>query len=296
MKRAAFVVALIVLGVAPTAFPQSATSFAFITFDVPQFPGVAPPVHTENAGINNLGDSVGDYCVDPAAIQCHGYRRSAFGVFTTIEVLGAFETDPSGINNTGVIVGQYFLNGRHCFVRDANGGLTTIDAQFPGVNVVGTGCRAINDAGQIVGLYVTQDFTGQRHRHGFLLSGGVFTSIDSPVPGTTDTVARGINNAGQIVGRYTVNGINHGFLQVLSNVMTFTSIDFPGAVETVSGGINNTVFNKPSQIVGTYRDINNILFGFMVPTPQVPPRAASPRGLQADRSPGARTEHGWADD
>jgi hypothetical protein len=53
----------------------------------------------------------------------------------------------------------------------------------------------INDAGQIVGT--TND------RHGFLLSGGIFTNFDVPSanPGI-GTIARGINDAGQIVGLY----------------------------------------------------------------------------------------------
>lgn len=254
MKRLAFVVALLVLGIAPSGLTQSRpASFAFTTFDAP-FLGA---VETENLGINNLGVSVGDYCVDVVGNQCHGYRRSAFGVFTPIDVPGAFETDPFGINISGAIVGQYFLAGRHCFMLDASGFTPIPDVPFPGSvgPGLGTGCRAINDLGQIVGIYLTRDSAGQRHRHGFLFRGGLFTSIDAPVAGTTDTVPRGINNAGRIVGRYVVNGANHGFLL---DGTTFTPIDYPLAVETVAAGINNR-----GQIVGIYRDVNNFLFGFM---------------------------------
>src|SRR5207302_8300111 len=47
--------------------------------------------------------------------------------------------------------------------------------------------------------------------HGFLYSGGIFTTIDDPPFGT---VLQGINDAGQIVG-FTVaaNGGTHGFLE-----------------------------------------------------------------------------------
>jgi hypothetical protein len=46
--------------------------------------------------------------------------------------------------------------------------------------------------------------------HGFLLSYGVYTTID--VPGAVDTFAEGINNLGQIAGYYVdASGNDHGF-------------------------------------------------------------------------------------
>jgi hypothetical protein len=51
--------------------------------------------------------------------------------------------------------------------------------------------------GKIVGLY--QDSGGL---HGFLYSGGIYTTLNDPAafPGTT--AASGINNLGQIVGNF----------------------------------------------------------------------------------------------
>jgi len=66
----------------------------------------------------------------------------------------------------------------------------------PGVFTSGTEAFGINDVGQIVGQY--SDLGGT---HGFLLSGGIYTTLDDPL-GTHGTVATGINNAGQIVGTY----------------------------------------------------------------------------------------------
>src|SRR6266849_2362906 len=62
----------------------------------------------------------------------------------------------------------------------------------------------INDAGQVVGVYDDAN----RHGHGFLYSGGTFTTLDDPL-GTGGTSARGINDAGQIVGEYFVAGSAH---------------------------------------------------------------------------------------
>src|SRR5262249_59538781 len=65
----------------------------------------------------------------------------------------------------------------------------------------------INDAGQIVGDYA--DASGA---HGFLLSGGVFTTIDEPLANGNSTSAKAINNLGQIVGAYNDATGFHGFL------------------------------------------------------------------------------------
>jgi probable HAF family extracellular repeat protein len=70
-----------------------------------------------------------------------------------------------------------------------------------------TNANAINPRGDIVGRYDTAD----GRTHGYLLSGGEFTSID--FPGATLTTANGINARGDIVGRYfSADGVQHGFL------------------------------------------------------------------------------------
>jgi probable HAF family extracellular repeat protein len=71
--------------------------------------------------------------------------------------------------------------------------------------------------------------------HGFLLSDGVYTTIDPP--GSTYTQAWGINDSGQISGLYNDSAsYTHGFL--LSGG-EFTTLDFPKAVATLATGINN---------------------------------------------------------
>ena len=57
---------------------------------------------------------------------------------------------------------------------------------------------SINPAGDIVGAYL--DTGGVQH--GYLFSGGVFTTIDPP--DSISTTARGINPRGDIVGQYTI--------------------------------------------------------------------------------------------
>src|SRR6516225_4904894 len=83
----------------------------------------------------------------------------------------------------------------------------------------GTVANGINTAGQIVGLYT------HFGDHGFLLSGGAFTTLDDPLNVGTNTVALGINASGQVVGWYLAGGA-HGFLYN-PNSGTYTTIDDP---------------------------------------------------------------------
>jgi len=107
----------------------------------------------------------------------------------------------------------------------------------------------VNDTDQIVGYY--QNGSGN---HGFLLSGGIYTTLDDP-SATLGTIAQGINSLGQIVGFYDNASGNHGFL--LSGG-TYTTLNDPSATHgTVAFGVN-----AAGQIVGYYTD-NNGDHGFL---------------------------------
>jgi probable HAF family extracellular repeat protein len=136
---------------------------------------------------------------------------------------------PFGINNLGQIVG---ISESHGFLLNSDGSLITID--FPGA--LSTVSYGINNAGQIVGGF--QDSTGA---HGFLYSGGSFTTIDVPGATTGTTVAFGINDASEVVGSFYDGAGSHGFLY---SGGSFTAIDVPGLA--VAFGINDV-----GQIVGS---------------------------------------------
>ena len=106
--------------------------------------------------------------------------------------------------------------------------------------------------GQIVGAY--QDGGGF---HGFLLSGGSYTTLDDSLA-TGGTTASGINDAGQIVGTYTDASGTHGFL--LSNG-SYTTLDDPVALAgtTAAFGINDS-----GQITGSYTDSIGHVHGFLL--------------------------------
>ena len=110
----------------------------------------------------------------------------------------------------------------------------------------------INDAGQIVGFYI--DSSGILH--GFLYSGGTYTTLDDPL-GTNGTDALRHQQAGQIVGYYIdSNDMSHGFLY---SGGTYTTLDDPlGTKGTVASGINDA-----GQIVGYYFDSSGMEHGFL---------------------------------
>jgi hypothetical protein len=102
----------------------------------------------------------------------------------------------------------------------------------------------INSEEQIVGVYRSMDGVF----HMFLLSGGVFTSIDYPGAAATGAanIGVGINPRGDIVGQYRdASNVTHGFLLDASG---YTTIDIPGYPMTVLTGIS-----PRGEIVGRVR-------------------------------------------
>src|SRR5262249_47463264 len=108
-------------------------------------------------------------------------------------------------------------------------------------------------------------------QHGFLFSGGIYTTIDDPL-GTHGTMATGINNTGQIVGTYVDSASRqHGFLY---SGGFYTTLDEPAATrDPVAPGI------KPAgQIVGSFRDASGTHAFLETTVPNPPP----PAGTTAD--------------
>jgi hypothetical protein len=116
----------------------------------------------------------------------------------------------------------------------------------------------INPRGQIVGGY----FGSVGNEHGFLLSGGKFTTID--YPNAQFTIAFGIGATGDIVGIHGDSaGTLHGFLLREGR---FTLLDLPGATGSlpamisagriVGGYFNSTGTHGFSLSQGTVRTID----------------------------------------
>jgi hypothetical protein len=148
-----------------------------------------------------------------------------------------------GINNSGQVVGYGALNGLGGFIY-SGGSYTYLSA--PGAAPDETLAHGINDHGQVVGTYYTG--TGSNFESGFRYSGGSYTTINDPLA-NQGTGAMGINNAGQIVGYYLSTACNYpgcsgaqhfGFLYSGGTGGTYTTISYPGAMDTILYGINNS--------------------------------------------------------
>jgi hypothetical protein len=228
--------------------------------------------------IDSAGDIVGRWF--DFAGHSHGYLLTTDG-FVSIDVPQALstdtitDTDARGVNNPGTIIGFYSVNHNfgppnnvipgiaHGFVL-RRGTFTAID--YPGA--VATLPRGLNDAGDVVGWYITANTTQSPPSitgvHGFIYSKDVYTSIDVPSsfdsPAPTATILSGINEQGQIAGDYTTAPVTFSSLtgdsfKVPSRCFvrsadgsTFTHIDVPNALSTdCRGGINDH-----GNIVGTY--------------------------------------------
>jgi probable HAF family extracellular repeat protein len=111
----------------------------------------------------------------------------------------------------------------------------------------------INHAGQVVGR-----FWDGATEHGFIESGGIYTTLDDPAA-SHGTFATGINDAGQVVGWFRDDTTMHGFVESGGN---YATLDYPASGETFAGGINDK-----GQIVGSFDG------GAFIATPVPEPRA-----------------------
>jgi probable HAF family extracellular repeat protein len=163
------------------------------------FIDVPGAVGTGIYGISANGLLAGTY---DDGTRLHAFFRSKKGVVTTLDPPGSIRSEGYKLNAQGQVVGYYRdpSNKRHAFTWD-KGVYTTFNV--PGDHPVnGTGAFGINDRGQVVGWYHEDNGNPAvpGNRHGFLLSEGVYTTIDPPVTAPANAAATGINNAGQIVG------------------------------------------------------------------------------------------------
>jgi uncharacterized membrane protein len=217
---------------APAAATQGSPLSLTLTFSLIDFPRST----TSTAmGIDDKGRIVGGF--NDGNLENYLPGNNAFrltgNAFSSVAFPGAVQTVAFGINKSGEIVGAFVDSG------GATHGFTLVDKTYTQFDCPAgyTVPYAINDSGQIVGYCEGSD-------SGFLLSGGVFTTI--AVPGANFTLAEGINDAGVIVGWYFVDGTS-GYQGFVDNGGSFTTIDYPGYPNTYLAGINDS-----GLIVGGY--------------------------------------------
>lgn len=252
----------------------------------------APPIDVPVAntgtvprGIDAPGDMVGKYFDSVNPNQTHGFLLSASGAFTPIDVTldGAISgtTVANGLNNVGQIVGFYaaptsvigcgatLVPVPHGFLRNPDGSFTPID--FP--SATATDPRAIDDTGNIVGLYVTVPSSNTTcsaatlvNVHGFIRDPkGNYTTFDAPAStGATNTFVFRSNDAGDMAGVYATGTATLGELlkdtpapSGVPNFVLLTNGSFT-SFDVIIGGLNvegtTLGINPRGNIVGVYTD------------------------------------------
>jgi uncharacterized membrane protein len=276
------------------AFILLATAWAYaqFTFTSIDFPGAT---FTTAFGINNHGDIVGAYFIEPPR-HALLIKADQFIPLAPTTILGTNFSQARDINDHGDIVGQFIGDDGffHGFLL-SKGVLTTLD--FPGASQ--TSAFGINESGTVVGLWDLLDADGNLlAEHGFTWKNGAFTEVN--FPGSVDTGVLGINARGDFVGGWDagldsqthgfvcsngqclsfdvpfpeaaftqadrINALGHitgiygnetlhGYLAVGSN---FTRLDFPGSTATSAWGINSA-----GQIVGVYGAADGSVHGYL---------------------------------
>ncbi len=173
--------------------------------------------------INDSGKIVGYYMDANQVDHAFTYSGGANGTFSDVLIPGATGSAAVGINASGEISGYYQnASGVHGFLK-TNNSVVTLDAPGAGLTLA----TGINDNGQVVGRYF--DSSGQDH--GFLYTGGVYTTFDNPKSAPGQTVAWGISNTGLITGTYQDGaGQNHGFVASRSTAHDLYNVGTAGVL------------------------------------------------------------------
>jgi uncharacterized membrane protein len=228
-----------------------ASAYAQFTFTSIDFPGAT---FTATFGINNHGDIVGAYRIEPPR-HALLIKAGQFIPLAPATILGTNFSEARDINDRGEIVGQFIGDDGlfHGFLL-SKGVLTTLD--FPGASQ--TSAFGINESGTVVGFWDFLDADGNLlEEHGFAWKNGAFTEVN--FPGSVDSSVLGINARGDLVGLWDAGLTSqaHGFVCSKGQCFSF-DVPFPEAAFTQADRINAL-----GHITGIYVDVDDVLHGFL---------------------------------
>jgi probable HAF family extracellular repeat protein len=202
------------------------------------YTSVGPPGAVAQ-GVDDSGEVVGFYGNETGSGS--GFTDIG-GVFSTVVVSGATQTDVTAVADGGVIAGYLVLSGNNypdAFVGEP-GSLTIISAPSiddPNAPYGGIGLdpSAVNAGGEVVGAAYSQG--------SFTYANGTYTPL--VVSNSQQTVATGINDSGEVVGWYQAAGLNGeygGFISTAAGLSTVNPFPFNAQF---------TAINNGGEIVGT---------------------------------------------
>jgi PEP-CTERM motif len=179
--------------------------FQGVLYEMGHFSALAlPPMGNANAqptGINDSGHIVGGVFneIDNQEVAFY-YNGMTYQFINPVFAKGGAVA--TGINNNEQVVG-YYINSSNKNVGFLKDGNSYSDISDPlGIS---TFALSIDEAGEILGYYSDGAID-----HGFIDSGGVFTTIDDP-SATHGTIAYGADHVGAVAGTY-FGSVPHGFV------------------------------------------------------------------------------------
>ena len=198
------------------------------------YPGA---VYTYLFAVNNYAVAVGFYGDGTAE---HAVMYSVLGGTWTVlpDIPGYSDNEGYGINDFGVAVGNAYQGSTNVAWVWHPGKSVYSFFTVPGAAQYSTSPGAINDKGQVVGIFCTTEpcYNASYELYGFLKQGKTYTTINAP--GAAGTYANGINYSGTIVGQWQDPAYApQGF--VLTSGGLFTSVDYPGPSLTGLQAIND---------------------------------------------------------
>jgi probable HAF family extracellular repeat protein len=250
--RMLLAVTVTIVGLASVGYPQT-NKLKFTSLD---FPGGNL---TTGRGINNHGDIVGAYRVNPPR-HALLIKKGQYIPIAPASILGINYSEATNINDRGDITGQMI---------DENGfahGFLVIEGQVTILDVPGatdTFALGINDSGLVAGYWDLLDPNGNTLAvYGFTWKDGGFIDTQINFPGAAGSGLFGVNARGDLSGVWVpdVNGnIEHGFVCPKSAPCFSYDASVPGTVLTQGDGIN-----AHGQVAGVSCDDNFVCHAFLL--------------------------------
>jgi uncharacterized membrane protein len=240
MKR----LTLLVLALLAFAASASAQDFRFTSLD---FPG---GTFTTARGINNHGDIVGAYRIDPPR-HALLIRKGQYIPIAPNSILGINYSEATNINDRGDITGQTIDDSGFAH------GFLVIDGQVTILDVPGatdTFALGINDSGLVVGYWDLLDQNGNYLANlGFTWKDGAFIDTQINFPDATGPLPGaglfGVNSRGDLSGVWLpdLNGnIEHGFVCPKSA----PCFSYDGPIQGIFPFTDGKEINAHGQVVG----------------------------------------------
>ena len=233
-----------------------------------------PPgaISSRASGINDMGWSVGNFCVPGDGFGDLGFLHDGVKVISLGTLPGGTFSKPQAINIAGQVVGYWGNNVKGDPAKAAflwhDGVMTDLS---PELRTPNSSAFDINEAGQIVGWMGDSQFTA----HAFIWEDGLVTDL-GVIPGGLTGEGRAINSLGQVAGQGLIESPEDASL-VLHAVLwndteaidmgtlpgtTFSrALDLNGQAEVV-GYCNNPLLTDLTAFVwqtGVMTDLNELI-------------------------------------